>query len=85
MSGTLLADLRAEPCPTEHVEVEAVQKDMSLNAVIVRFPDAHGVLRRFRLNQRWFGSDTVEEVAWYHGLSVENLLAELNRSIGAAP
>jgi len=41
------------------------------------------VLHAFRLDCRWFGSDTLEEAAWYHGIHVDDLLGTLNQSIKA--
>lgn len=59
----------------------AVSKEMTLNAVVKRFPELLHVLHACQIDMPWFGSDTLEEVAWHRGLPVEDVLGELNRSI----
>lgn len=59
----------------------AVSKEMTLNAVVKRFPELLHVLHAFQIDMPWFGSDTLEELAWHRGLPVEDVLGELNRSI----
>lgn len=61
--------------------VSLITKEMTLNTLIRRFPGLLHVLHTLRLDYRWFGSDTLEEAAWYHGIQVEGLLEELNRAI----
>jgi iron-sulfur cluster repair protein YtfE (RIC family) len=60
-----------------------ITKETTLNAMIKGFPELLGVLHTFHLDCRWFGTQTLEEAAWYHGLPVEDLLGALNQSIAA--
>jgi iron-sulfur cluster repair protein YtfE (RIC family) len=76
-----LFPLLEQPPQVSARQPAAVSKDTTLNAMIRRFPELLDVLHAFRLDCRWFGSDTLEEVAWYHGVQVEHLLGELNRSL----
>lgn len=57
-------------------------KDMTLNAIVRQFPQLLEVLHAAGLTDPWWGSETLEEAAWYHGLSVEHLLAGLKEAVG---
>ena len=58
-----------------------ITQDTTLNALIRQFPELLHVLHAFRLDSPWWGSETVGEAAWYHGMPVERVLEELNRSL----
>ena len=62
---------------------QPITKDTTLNALVKRFPQLLRVLHIVGLDQPWHGTETLEEVAWYRGLEVQDLLGELNRSTEA--
>ena len=61
-----------------------ITKDTTLKALVKQFPHLLRGLHVVGLDQPWHGTDTLEEVAWYRGLEVRDLLGELNRSIDVA-
>ena len=60
-----------------------ITKDTTLNALVKRFPHLLRVLHVVGLDQPWHGTETLEEVAWYRGMEVENLIQELNCAVGS--
>ena len=53
----------------------------TLNAVVKRYPGLLYLLNTFRLDQPWFGSETLEWAAWHRGMQVDEVVSELNRVI----
>ena len=68
------------PPPTK-AETRVISKDMTLNAMMRCFPRLRTVLHALGLDYRWYGSHTLEEAAWYHGMQIEEVLGALNQSI----
>ena len=58
-----------------------ITKDTTLNAAVKRYPELLHLLNMFRLDDPWFGSETLEWAAWHRGMHVDEVVDELNRAI----
>jgi hypothetical protein len=65
--------LREAPLPP-------IVASMSVNAVLRRYPQTEPVFERFQVNRWREGSETLEELAWWHGVDVSRVLDELLRA-----
>jgi hemerythrin-like domain-containing protein len=54
---------------------------MTLNAVLQRYPQARTVLERYRIRLPFEQYDALDEVAWHHGVSSQELLTQLQQAI----
>ena len=62
-----------------------IHEAMSVNEVIQRFPTANQVFDELHVNRLEEGSDSVDEVAWRHGLPVSEMLDHLRHAVSGAP
>ena len=58
-----------------------ITEDMTVNHILRFHPAALAVLRRFRLDADWAGTEPLEQAAWYRGIRVEEIVGALNRVI----
>jgi len=57
-----------------------ITADMTINDVIKKYPATIGVFNKFRLDSCCGGAQTLEKSAAEAGVSIEELLANLNAS-----
>ncbi|HEX9780541.1 MAG TPA: hemerythrin domain-containing protein [bacterium] len=77
----LLFPLLEQLPPAGAAAVWPITKDATLNATLRRFPELAAVVDALRVNRRWHGSATLEEVAWCYGMRIDQLLDALNEAI----
>ena len=63
----------------------AISSDMSVNAILQKYPDAEAVLAPLHINRFGEGYESVEELAWRRGLDVSQLLEQLRQAVAASP
>lgn len=73
----------------EESSVEAgsipIQPTMSVNEVLHRYPSAQPVFDALRINRLQDGPDSVDEVAWRHGMDVSEVLERLRHAVEETP
>ena len=79
----------AEPSPIDGVrrdrDAEAISGSMSVNEILQRFPQTMPLFERLRINRLQEGYDSVDEIAWHHGLDVPQLLEQLRKAVASVP
>ena len=56
---------------------------MSVNEILQRYPQAGSLFEQLRINRLHEGYESVDEVAWHHGLDVAQLLKQLQQAVGS--
>ena len=64
---------------------EALDPEMTVERVLLDYPQTRPVFDRLFVSEAFEAYDCLDEVAWRHGLSVEALLSDLQRSLAPAP
>jgi hypothetical protein len=87
---TLLEFLEhAEPSPIAGEPVahgtEAISSSMSVNEILQRFPQTMPLFERLHINRLQEGYESVDEVAWHHGLDLSQLLEQLQQTVASIP
>jgi len=54
-----------------------ITKEMTINHILQVHPETRSILRRFRLDIDWAGTEPLEQAAWYQGVEVEAILEAL--------
>ena len=79
----------AEPSPLEGApcarDAEAISSSMSVNEILQRFPQAVPFFERLHINRLQEGYDSVDEIAWHHGLDVSQFLEQLRQAVASVP
>lgn len=75
------AGRREEPHGRGDPATDPLTETMTLNAVLHQYPQARMVLERHRISLPFEQYDAVDEVAWHHGMSSQELLAQLQQAI----
>ena len=57
--------------------------DITVNRVLHYYPQARALLERLGMHPEIEGCECLDEVAWCHGLSVEELIRKLEAAIDA--
>lgn len=65
----------------EQLPPRMIPKDVTVNALIRAHPELADVLTAFGVDAQWDGCATLEEAAWYRGVSVDGLLAALAKGL----
>ncbi len=52
---------------------------MSANAIARRYPPTEAVFQQLRINRNAEGDESMEELAWRHGMDVAQVLEQLER------
>jgi hypothetical protein len=60
---------------------EAIRSSMSVNEVLRRYPQTQPVFEQFHVNRLCDGCDSVDEVAWRHGVELTELLTQLQQAV----
>ena len=53
---------------------------MSANAIARRYPSTETLFKQLQIDRRLEGYDSVEELAWRHGMELTQLIEELQRA-----
>lgn len=88
--GTIFEFLdHAEPSPIAMepfaAGIDAISSAMSVNEILQRFPQAGSLFEQLHINRLQEGYESVDEVAWHHGLDVSQLLEQLRQAVASAP
>ena len=67
------------------LRASAISGWMSVNEILQLFPTTEPVFDRLRVNRLYEGYESVDEVAWRHGVQVADMLVELRRLATAFP
>lgn len=65
--------------------LEAISSAMSVNEILQRFPQTVPFFEQLHINRLQEGYESVDEVAWHHGLDVSQLLEQLRQAVASAP
>ncbi len=78
-----------EPSPIDGapraLDAEAISGSMSVNEILQRFPQTMPLFERLHINRLQEGYDSVDEIAWHHGLDVPQLLEQLRQAVASVP
>jgi hypothetical protein len=64
---------------------EAISSEMSVNAILRKYPRTETVLGPLHINRFGEGYESVEELAWRRGLDVSQLIEQLRQAVAASP
>jgi hypothetical protein len=70
---------RAEAAPSPPVS-PAITPSMSVNAIVQRYPKTRPVFEQLCVNRLREGYESVDEVAWRHGMDVSQVLDQLRQA-----
>ena len=57
-----------------------ISETMSANAIARRYPSTETLFDQLHIDRRLEGYDSVEELAWRHGMELTQLIEELQRA-----
>ena len=57
-----------------------ISETMSANAITRRYPSTETLFEQLQIDRRLEGYDSVEELAWRHGVELTQLIEELQRA-----
>lgn len=77
-----LADLGAPWPAGSRVDVP-ISGAMSVNEILCRYPHAQPLFEQFHINRLQEGYESVDELAWRHGLDASQLLERLRQAVTA--
>jgi iron-sulfur cluster repair protein YtfE (RIC family) len=60
-----------------------ISETMSVNEILRRYPRAEPLFRDLHVNRLQEGYESVDEVAWRHGMDLEQLLKRLRQAARA--
>ena len=69
----------------EEASAMPIHEAMSVNEVIHRFPTAKQVFDELHINRFEEGSDSMDEVAWHHGVAVGDILEQVRHAVADTP
>lgn len=58
-----------------------ISSTMSVNEILQRYPQTGSLFEQLRINRLHEGYESVDEVAWHHGLDVPQLLEQLRQAV----
>ena len=58
----------------------AISSVMSVNEILQRYPQTGRLFERLRINRLQEGYESLDEVAWYHGMDVSQFLEQLRQA-----
>ena len=62
-----------------------IHEAMSVNEVLHRFPTAKHVFDDLHVNRFEEGADSMDEVAWHHGLAVSDIIEQVRHAVTDVP
>ena len=71
------------PSPTpqgSHRSRLTISETMSANAIARRYPSTESLFKQLQIDRRLEGYESVEELAWRHGVELTQLIEELQRA-----
>lgn len=79
----------AEPSPVDGAprerDAEAISSSMSANEILQRFPQTVPLFEQLHINRLQEGYDSVDEIAWHHGLDASQFLEQLRQAVASVP
>ncbi|OGX29648.1 MAG: hypothetical protein A3B78_02515 [Omnitrophica WOR_2 bacterium RIFCSPHIGHO2_02_FULL_67_20] len=79
----------AEPSPVDGAprerDAEAIESSMSANEILQRFPQTVPLFERLHIDRLQEGYDSVDEIAWHHGLDASQFLEQLRQAVASVP
>ena len=61
----------------------ALSSSMSVNELLQRFPQATPLFEQLHINRLQEGYESVDEIAWHHGLDVSQLLEQVRQAVAS--
>ena len=58
---------------------------MSANAIARRYPETQTLFEQLQIDRRFEGYESVEELAWRHGMELSQFIEQLRRSATRLP
>ena len=58
----------------------SISETMSANAVTQRYPSTAGFFEHYHIDHRLEGYESLDELAWRHGMDIEQFLKQLRRA-----
>lgn len=62
----------------------AIAPGMSVNEILQRFPQTESIFTKLRINRLREGYESVDELAWRHGIDVSQVLEQLREAVGSS-
>lgn len=62
-----------------------INETMSVNEVLHRYPNAQRVFDDLHIRRWEEGADSMDEVAWHHGMQVEEIMEQLRSAVSQTP
>ncbi len=75
-----LVDEANQPRRATHAG-EPINASMSVNEILHRYPQTEAVFERLRVNRLWEGYESVDELAWGHGMEVSQVIEQLRQAV----
>ena len=69
----------------EQPQTVPIIETMSVNEVIYQFPTTQRVFDELHVNRFEEGADSMDEVAWHHGMPVSDFLQQVRHAVAGAP
>ncbi|PIQ83675.1 MAG: hypothetical protein COV75_06120 [Candidatus Omnitrophica bacterium CG11_big_fil_rev_8_21_14_0_20_63_9] len=63
---------------------EGISPGMSVNEILQRFPQTEPIFTQLRINRLREGYESVDELAWRHGIDVSQVLEQLREAVGSS-
>ena len=77
------AELRSPGLPLSRFADPIISSTMSVNEILQRYPQTVSLFDRLHINRLHEGYESVDEVAWHHGLDVAQLLEQLRQAVAS--
>lgn len=81
----LIFPIIEEALLNEQPDAPPIYEAMSINEVLHRFPTAKRVFDELHVDRSEEGSDSMDEVAWHHGLPVSDMIEQVCHAVSGAP
>ena len=77
------AHLRKKPTVLD--SATAISGAMSVNEILQRYPNTEQLIEQLHINRLREGYESVDELAWRHGIDVSQFIEQLRRAAATFP
>ena len=77
------AELESPDLSFSRFESPIISSTMSVNEILQRYPQTGSLFDQLHINRLHEGYESVDEVAWHHGLDVAQLLEQLRQAVAS--
>lgn len=64
--------------------IQGIVPAMSANEILQRFPQTEPIFTQLQVNRLREGYESVDELAWRHGIDVSQVLEQLREAVGSS-